>query len=154
MFVVEKGDTLRCTVGGAGPSYAGNPTHRGDPMKKSLFHAAAAFAVVSSTSLFAMADEVATPSVTVSFEFRRQRGDTRVWSADEGRAVLSHRLRAGVNDGAGWSGIGKARLKLDGVCVAPRRFTWIPASGFTFTKISHVGDVERYTATITKVVCE
>jgi hypothetical protein len=108
----------------------------------------AATCLITATTLAA---DVRTPEVAV--DFQRLPGDTQVWNAEAALNALNHRLAEDLGNGGGWAGVGKARLKLVGLCSAPQQFKGVLLSGFEWKRIG-TGTPERYTGTITKIRCQ
>lgn len=112
----------------------------------SLFVASCLFAAT------AVASDVLVPPVTVTFEYQRAHGDTRVWDAETALNALNHRLVEDLGNGNGWGGVGKAKLKLP-ACTAPEVFKGILLSGFSWKRIAGTTSPEKYTGTITRIRC-
>ena len=95
--------------------------------------------------------DVQTPPVTVTYRFNRAHGDTRVITEQFALEQLALRLGRQMNDSDGWSGVGKARIKLP-ACPTGLTFKGIPSIGLDW-KRTNTGNPELYTGTITRMRC-
>lgn len=95
--------------------------------------------------------DVPVPATVVKFRYTRAPGDTRVISEVFALEGLNYRLGNGLNDGDGWSGVGKARIKFP-ACPTGLTFKGITSVGLTW-KRTNTANPEEYTGTITRMRC-